>query len=119
MMLTSGIIALEESQRIAQGRGQSIERDSEGLPMNLKLPPIKMCVEPSGAASSSSNESHPPIPTTRHATGRDSPPKELPNKVNPFSVANDETSDSWSDCSTVKESVSDGKNSAFKEDLRG
>ena len=122
MILTYSIIALEESKRKAQGLGQSIERGSEGLPMNPRLRPKEPSIRSSGAASFSSNATFTPIPKPSGTMERDSPPQELLSEVDNSPVImslKDETADSWMNCSPEKAGVSsNGKQSAFKEVLR-
>lgn len=117
MILTYGIIALEESLRTARGRGQPIERDSEGLPMNLRLPPTEASIYTFALGPSLSNG----ISTLTTNCGReyDSPPRELLEEVTTLPMIRDtysQTSDSSGSSSTIKEvAPCGGKQSAFKE----
>ncbi len=79
MRLTCLSLALEESQRDARSRGQLIERDSEGLPMNLRLPPKKPDIKHLVVTSSSSSGILSPI--TYCGRESDSPPQEFLGEV--------------------------------------
>lgn len=117
MLLTYGVIALEESLRTARGRGQPIERDSEGLPMNLRLPPTDSSIYSFALGPSLSNGIS--TLTTNCDKGYDCPPKELLEEVTTLPIIGDtysRKSGSSGSSSTVKEGAPfSGKQSAFKE----
>lgn len=115
IILTHSIIALEESLRTARARGQSIERDSEGLPKYLLLPTKDSSIGSFVIASSLPNVISMPIRSC--GTVLDSPPRELLEEVTIMPVVRDTNSQaSDSSTSTIKGVTPfGGKQSAFKE----
>ncbi len=116
MILTCEAIALEESLRTARDRGKSIERDSEGLPMNLRLPPKESSVNHSDHTTFLSTRISTPV--TSCGSEVDSPPRELLGEVTTLPVTRgtiEQTFDSSGSSSTITEATHcEGKQLAFK-----